>query len=67
METAMPPTKQRGIGAVMIAFGVIGLLLWLAVARLSADTAFGTPGLVIAAMFLFDLGIGVFFVRRKSR
>ncbi len=63
----MPTPKQRGIGAVMIAFGIIGLLLWLAVARLSPDTAFAMSGLIIAAMFVFDIGMGVFLIRRKNR
>lgn len=60
----MTPNTRRGIGAVMIAFGAIGLLLWLAVARLSPGTALGLAGASVAAGLGAVIVLGVWMVRR---
>ncbi|MEL6571290.1 MAG: hypothetical protein AAFQ64_06515 [Pseudomonadota bacterium] len=46
----MPNDTKRGIGAVMIAMGAIGLMLWLVVARLDPDTARSLGGLFVATL-----------------
>ena len=62
----MPNDTRRGIGAVLIALGGIGLLLWLAVARLAPDTVFGPVGGAVAVGLLALIGVGVGLVRRRT-
>lgn len=59
----MTPNTKRGIGAVLIAFGAIGVLLWLAVARLSPETALGLGGMAAGFAAPVAIFVGVVFLR----
>jgi len=58
---------QRGIGAVLIAFAIIGLFLWLAATRLSPETTLGGGGIAVLIALFVTLAIGAFLLRRKKR
>ena len=61
----MPNDTKRGIGAVLVAMGAIGLLLWLAVARLSPETALGPLGLLILVAVIGAGLLGLWLVRKN--
>ena len=58
--------QGRGIAAVLVAFGAIAILLWLAVARLSPDTALGWPGILVACLAIGMGALGILMLRRSK-
>ena len=62
----MKDDAHRGIGAVLIAFAVIGLLLWLAMTRLSPQTTLTVVGGGVALLLLAALGAGIVLIRRHK-
>ena len=63
----MTPETQRGIGAILIAFALIGIILWLAATRLAPETTLSGGGLAVAATLFVTLAVAVILVRGKKR
>ena len=54
----------RGIGAVMMAMGGIAIFVWLAVARLSPNSALSMVGVSIAFLSISIVLLGAWFLKR---
>ncbi|MDE0851625.1 hypothetical protein [Yoonia sp.] len=59
----MSDQTKRGIGAVMLAFGIISVLCMLAVARLSPSVITSLPGLIVCGIVLCDLSCAIWLLR----
>jgi len=64
-EDPMSGEKARGVGAVLVALGVVCFVLWLAVARLSPETAFGVIGLLVGFATGLAIAVGAAMVRKN--